>query len=219
MPAKFEREALKTYQSISAYKIGLTRTNTDGTKVKFLATLETRMTDYAEWIAGQKADIAKLKEKWEAVVGEIWKVGVQRLGEERMESILFTRKQIHAQEVWSSPTKAESMLFVPEQETSHPRRMAMGKKRVTFVEDGGEEVQLRKDKMNGPLWFLYQPTRLRLGPVPSAPALPKGEIEDVEMKVEELGQKELEELKKTERDYNMFWQRKNAALAQVLGAD
>jgi hypothetical protein len=164
------------------------------------------MADYAEWIVGQKADIAKLKEKWEAVVGEIWKVGVQCLGEDMMESILFTRKQIHAQAVWSSPTEAESTLFVPGQGTSPPRRTMRGKKRVTFVEDGGEEEQLREDKMNGPLWFLYQPTRLRLGPVPSVPALPKGEIEDVEMKVEELGQKELEELKRAEKDYKVLGQ-------------
>jgi hypothetical protein len=176
------------------------------------------MTDYAEWIAVQKADVAKLKEEWEVIVGEIWKVGVQVLGEETMESMLFTNKQ-RAQEISLSPTEAESTIFVPEQGTSPPRRVARGKKRVTFVEDGGEEVQLREDRMSGPLWFLYQPTRLRVGPVPSSPALPKVEIEDVEMKVKKLGQKELEEWKKAERDYKLFWQRKNAALAQILASD
>jgi hypothetical protein len=176
------------------------------------------MKDYAEWIAVQKADIAKLKEEWEVIVGEIWKVGVQVLEEEGMESMLFTNKQ-RAQEISSSPIEAESTIFVPEQETSPPRRMARGKKRVTFVEDGNKETQLREDRMSGPLWFLYQPTQLRVGPVPSVPALPKSEFEDMKMKVKVLGQKELEELKKAERDYKLFWQRKNAALARVLASD
>lgn len=177
------------------------------------------MADYADLIATQKAEIQKLKEKWETIVGEIWKVGMQCLGEEVMESMLFTNKQNEQDEISSSPANARSTLFIPEQATSPPHRTARGKKRVTFVEDVDEEMQLPSKTTNGPLHFLYQPTRLRVGPVPVVPALPKQDIKDVEMRIKELGQKELEEHKKAERDYKVYWQRKNARLAQVLDED
>jgi hypothetical protein len=177
------------------------------------------MADYAEWIAVQQAEIAKLKEKWETTVGEIWKVGAQCLGEQVIESMLFTKKQ-RAQDVWSSPIEAESKLFVPAQETSPPRRTAWGKKRVTFVEDVDREIQPPDSRrMNSPLHFLYQPTRLHVGPVLNVPVLPKREIGDVEVQIKELGQEQFEELKKAEKDYKMYWQRKNERLAQVLSED
>jgi hypothetical protein len=173
------------------------------------------MADYADLIASQKAEIEKLREKWETIVGEIWKVGVQCLGEERMEAMLFTKKE-RIDEV--DDEKAESTLFVPEHGTSPPRRTTKTKKRVTFaatVEDGEDIPEANE----GPLHFLYQPTRLRAGPVLDGPAMPVQEIGGLEKKIKEMGQKQYEELKKAEKDYKMYWKKKNERLAQVLGED
>jgi hypothetical protein len=52
--AKFEREALKLYQPISAYQIHLTRTNSDGERVRLVGTLDTRMTDYEYHVAEER---------------------------------------------------------------------------------------------------------------------------------------------------------------------
>jgi hypothetical protein len=215
VPAKLERKALKLFQPISAYKVGLTRTNADGTRMQLMSTLESRMVDYDEYIAKHRAEIVKLKDDWEAVVGEIWKVGVQCLGEELMESMLFTNKD--ALDFSSPTTKADSALFVPEEGSSPRPRTARNKKRVTFETPGSEE-ELPGTK-NSALGFLYQPTRVRLAPVPAVPALPKKEIRDLMTQVEELGQKELEEFKKAEREYKVYWQKKNKRLAQVLAED
>jgi hypothetical protein len=210
--AKYERKALKLYQPISAYKVGLTHTNTDGTRIQLMSTLESRMADYDEYIAKHKAELVQLKADWEAIVGEIWKLGVQCLGEELMEPTLFTDKD--GMELSSPSTRTESMLFVPEQGTS-PRPRT--KKRVTF--DTPDDEDELPGATNSALAFLYQPTRVRLAPVPAAPAMPKKEVENLEKQVEELGQKELEEYRKAERDYSIYWQKKNKRLAQVLAED
>jgi hypothetical protein len=212
VPAKYERKALKLYQPISAYKVGLTHTNTDGTRIQLMSTLESRMADYDEYIAKHKAELVQLKADWEAIVGEIWKLGVQCLGEELMEPTLFTDKD--GMELSSPSTRTESMLFVPEQGTS-PRPRT--KKRVTF--DTPDDEDELPGATNSALAFLYQPTRVRLAPVPAAPAMPKKEVENLEKQVEELGQKELEEYRKAERDYSIYWQKKNKRLAQVLAED
>ncbi|KAF1922069.1 hypothetical protein BDU57DRAFT_554043 [Ampelomyces quisqualis] len=215
MPAKFEHEALKLYQSISAYKVGLTRTDSDGTQTQLMSTLDVRMMDYTEHVAKQKAEVEKLKRDWETTVGEIWKVGVQCLGEDAMKSMLFTQKD--ATELSSSPVQAESALFVPEQGTSPPPRTAHIKKRVTFeksVADEGLSVLLKKT-----IDFLNQPTRLRLAPVPTMPALPKQQLDTLEAKIQELGRKEFDEYKKAKKDYKVYWQKKNERLAQVLVED
>jgi hypothetical protein len=209
--AKFEREAFKLYQPISAYKICLTHTDTDGTRKKLMSTLESRMMDYDEYIAKHRAEIKKLKNDWETTVGEIWKVGVQCLGEEVMEQMLFTGTEL------SSPAGAESTIFVPEQGTSTPPRVPRNKKRVTFETPAPEEDDSSSTKKA--LHFLYQPTRLRLAPVPAMPSMPKQELGELETRIKELGQKELDEYKKAEGDYKVYWQKKNERLAQVLVED
>jgi hypothetical protein len=216
VPDKYERKALKLYQPISAYKVGLTRTNTDGTRMQLMSTLESRMVDYEQYIAKHKAELEKLKDDWEAVVGEIWKVGVQCLGEELMESMLFTSKDVL--DVLSPTTTAESTLFMAEQGTSPRPRTVRNKKRVTFDTPGSTGADLLETG-KGALKFLYQPTRVRLAPVPAVPPMPKHEASNLMTQVRELGQKELEEFRKAEREYKVYWQKKNRRLAQVLVED
>jgi hypothetical protein len=180
--------------------------------MQLMSTLESRMSDYEEYVEQHKTELKKLKDDWEAIVGEIWKFGVQCLGEEVMESLLFTSKDGLD---FSSPiATAESTLFVPEQGTSlRPRT----KKRVTF-ETPADEDEL-PDATNSALAFLYQPTRVRLAPVPAAPVLPKREVKNLVVQVQELGSKEIGEFKKAERKYSVYWQKKNRRLAQVLAED
>jgi hypothetical protein len=183
--------------------------------MQLMSTLESRMMDYDDYVAQHRAEVEKLKNDWETIVGEIWKVGVQCLGEEVMESMLFTDGD--ATELSSSPTRAGSTLFVSEQGTSTPPRVNRSKKRVTF-----ETRVLEKDGPDSTkkaLPFLYQPTRLRLAPVPGMSAMPKQELCELETRIRELGQKELDAYKKAERDYKAYWQKKNERLAQVLVED
>lgn len=215
LPAKFEHKANKIYQPISPYKISLTHTNTNGERRKILVTLEDRMSDFVDHLEEQKAEIAKLEDEYEVIVGEIWKVGVQCLGERVMQSMLFEGKD--ADELAPSPARAEYTLFLPEQGTSPAPRPAANKKRVTFDTPGNESDSALSKKQA--LHFLYGPSRLRHAPIPAAPSLPKEEISALETQNVELGQKQLDELKQAEKDYKMYWQKKNRMLAEVFVED
>lgn len=193
--------------------MSLSRTNTDGERVPVKGTLGTRMQDFGQHIADEKAEIERLKKKWETTVGEIWKVGVLCLGEEVMESMLFTNKL--TRDASSSPSKAESTLFVPEHGTSPPPRKTHSKKRVTFEAPEAEDELPTAASTS--LDFLYQPSRLRLEPLPAVPALSDEQIGDLEEQVKELGNKEIEDYRKVERDYQAHWQKKTVQLLKVFG--
>jgi hypothetical protein len=212
LPAKFEREALKLYQPISTYQVRLTRTNNDGERVHFVGTLESRMTDYANHIAKHKVEIEKLKRDWDAIVGEIWKLGVLCLDEKTIESLLFTQETVHR--LSSSPTTAESTVFVPEQGTSPSPRDARNKKHVTFAAIDAEHVL--PSAATSSLEFLHQPSRIRVKPVAASPVIPEQEIENLQTQVRELGKKEIEEYRNAERAHKAYWQEMNAKLVNVL---
>lgn len=86
--AKLARDAAKIYTPISQYQIRLTRTNTNGEREKLPSTLETRMLDYVDHVAKKSAEVDRLRQDWETIVGEIWKLGVTVLGEDKMEALL-----------------------------------------------------------------------------------------------------------------------------------
>ncbi|KAF2833963.1 hypothetical protein CC86DRAFT_339643 [Ophiobolus disseminans] len=212
VPAKFERAAQKLYLPISAYNVRLTRTNTNGERDYLVRTLETRMHDFEEHLAEQTAEIERLRKNWETLVGEIWKVGVHCLGEDIMKSMLLTNKDGYVlSSCPSKVTEPASTLFVPEHGTSPAPR----KKRVTF-----ETPTIANDDLPNTetvsFDFLYQPTRLRLEPLPAVPALPEKAIEDLSVQVKELGSKQLEDYRKVERENHAHWQKKTAQLMNVL---
>ncbi|KAH8730185.1 hypothetical protein GQ44DRAFT_700975 [Phaeosphaeriaceae sp. PMI808] len=212
VPAKFEREALKLYQPISAYQVRLTRTNSDGERVPFMSTLEKRMFDYEAYVATQKVEIEEIRKNWLIVVGEIWKLGVHCLGESFMESMLFTGKETHQPS--SSPEETESAFFVPEQDPSPPPRTRRSNKRVTFeMPETGDELMGGKSKA---LDFLYQSSRLSHQPLP---VMPKQKIAGIEKQVKGLGKKEIEDYQKAEKDYKVYWQLKVAKLKEALEED
>jgi hypothetical protein len=213
VPAKYERAAQKLYLPISSYRISLKHTTTDGERIPVEVTLGTRMQDFEDRIEEQTAEIEQNMKTWETIVGEIWKVGVQCLGEDVMEAMLFTNVAGHAPS--SSPSKvavAESTLFVPE--FTSPPRKTRSKKRVTFeVFEDEEELPTAS---NASLDFLYQPTRVRAKAVPVVPAVSEQDIKNLEWQIKELGKTETETYRKAERDYQAHWQKKTAQLLKVF---
>lgn len=177
------------------------------------SSLEKRMLDFEEHLVVQRAEIEKIKKRWETMVGEIWKLGVQCLGEESMEAMLFTANKT-SRELSSSPSRAtvaESTLFLPKHDTSPPLRRTRSEKHVTF--EAPEELPAATSTS---LAFLHQPSRLNVGPAPCVPALSQHHVEELDAQIRELGNKEIEEYRKAERDYHAHWQRKTAQLVRVL---
>lgn len=204
------------YQPISGFQIQLRRTNTNGEQVPLKSTLEKRMRDFEEHLAEQRDEIDGIMRNWEAVVGEIRKAGVQCLGEESMEALLFTNKA--TREMSPSPsnaTAAESTLFIPEHASSPPLGKSRTKKRVTFeAPNVGDELPVSSTSS---LNFLHGPSRLRgWQPVPGVPAFPEQLVVHLGAQVKELGKKEVEEYCKAERDYQAHWQKKTAQVLSVF---
>jgi hypothetical protein len=206
-PARYERLAVQLYQPISQYTLTLRRTDSNGKTVRIDQTLETRMQNYAKRITEQAEKVARLQKEWESVVGEIWRLGVGRLGEETMEGLLFTKKR-----QFGGVPEAESTLFVSEDGTSPPRRGS--KKRVTFLEETSDVASTSTFPA-----FLYQPSRYRKDTLPVVRSLPESKVMQLERSVKELGKREIEEFKRIEREQKEFWRRKTAQLAMALKAD
>jgi hypothetical protein len=219
VPAEFEREVAKLYLPISQYQIRLTRTSTNGEREKLQSTLETRMLDYVDHVARKRTEVEKLKKDWETIVGEIWRLGVTVLGEDEMETLLFTNQSAlrHSssplQGLEASVTALEgSTLFVPEHGTSPlaPRK-PRSKKRVTF--------ENLNDLPSNPmvLDFLYQPSVLK--PVRVMHGLPEQEIEDLEKSVQDLGTVHISDLRKISKERQDYWRRKTGEMSRMLESD
>jgi hypothetical protein len=185
------------------------------------------MLNYNERIAEQAEKAAKSQKEWEAVVGEIWKLGVGCLGEEAMEALLFTKEQrldgstLLPSSSPSKATDAESTLFVPEHGSSPPRaKTRVTKKRVTFLEEAPEFLNKYNSAPTSKFpTFLYQPSRYRKDTLPFVAGLPEREIKELEKSVKQLGRKEIEDFRRIERDQKEYWRRKTAQLAIALKDD
>ncbi len=201
--AKYEQMAMRLYQPLSKFRLTLNRTNSEGQRRSFDATLETRMDNYEDYVAKKKSEIAQLQKDWEVIVGEIWKLGVSCLGEDVMKDLLFSPQD--------TSEEADLTLFVPEEGTSPAAsyKPPASKKHVTFEADEEADASLN---------FLYQPSLYR-NTVGIAPAIADNEIDELEAGISGLGQKQLEEFKKIEKDHQTFWRKKNAQLTKALKND
>lgn len=191
--------ATAIYRPLSAYRLGLTRINTEGEKTRVENTLADRMRNFDEHIQQQTQELKQLQTEWETIVGEIFKLGVICLGQGTMET-LFS-----ASENTLSPSKAtdadiddaESTLFVPEQDTPPQGKKNDGTFKVPFPP------------------FLYQPSRFRK-PTPEPPTLSDEKVKELEMQIDELGKEHLKELRKIEDVRTAWLKKKHRLIAQAM---
>ncbi|KAI8934258.1 hypothetical protein NX059_009001 [Plenodomus lindquistii] len=210
-PAKYERMTARLYQPLSQYKLTLSANDRQGERIRFEATLETRMQDYEDHLARCAEEVARLQEQWEAVVGEIWKLGVTCLGEDSMEQLLLTQGNgSMIEDLASDVTRVESSLFVNEQGSSSPARESRGKKRVTF------KTPSDQDKTGVDLAFLSQPSRYKKDTLLLAPPLPEQDVRGLTKEIKELGKREMEELQEINKEKQQFWKRKTNQIMKSL---
>jgi hypothetical protein len=111
-------------------------------------------------------------------------------------------------------SKLESTLFIPENSDSPPPRKTRSKKHVTF--EAADNAEPLPNAGNMSLNFLYQPTRVRLEPLPVVPTMQEKAITSIQEQIEELGNENIEEYRKAGRDYQAQWQQKMAQLLKVF---
>lgn len=164
-----------------------------------------RISQLENQIDADEKSISMLQTQWERVVGEIWKCGVQILGKEEMGKFLVAGNAVDGQE----KDEEGASLFVPEHGDAEQKRHQSkkgSKKRVKF---GDPEKELPE--------FI---THVRKGEgVPAAPEVPVREVREMEKRIESLGVKRIEELKRLNEEQDAWYRKKTQQLLTVWQAD
>jgi hypothetical protein len=212
VPCQYESLSKRICSPLSEYTACCSYTRTRGEEESTGATIHERFFDFDEQIRTQTKDIKKLQTQWEAIVREIFKLGVTCLGEDTMTAMLLPTPaaQTTQDQPSSSPSDpdAELTLFVPEKDTADKGK---GKKKKVSFEQAESAVALPK--------FLYQPSMFRKRIAPEAPRLSGTKVTGLQADVAQLGNAQVHELREVEREYAAWWKKKTALIASALGDD
>lgn len=171
--------------------------NKKGEEKLITATIGARIDSFKVFIKKEVEEVEFLQQKWECIVGEIWKCGIQILGQEKMSELLDLSADAVPQ------PEAKSALFVPEDgddELAFMSEAPKSKKRVSFKDD----IPV----------FLTMPSKI-IVPVQPLPDTPKEEIRELEDAVSKLGVKEVAELGTLYKMQDKWWEKKTKQLKAV----
>jgi hypothetical protein len=213
IPSQYERVAKCISSPLSestACSAARARSEEESTDV----TIHERLLTFDEQICTQTKEIKKLQVRWEAIVREIFKLGVTCLGEDTITALLLPTPA--AQPPQDAPSsslsdpESEPTLFIPEQSTAAKDKGKGKKKKVSF-EPTPPAVALPE--------FLYQPSVLRKQIAPEVPRLSGTKVTELQADVAQLGNVQVRELREIEREYTAWWKKKNAQVALALARD
>jgi hypothetical protein len=215
IPSQYERVSKCIFSPLSestACSAARARSEEEPTDV----TIHERLLNFDQQIRTQTKEIKKLQVRWEAIVREIFKLGVTCLGEDTMTALLLpTPAAPPPQDApTSSPSDPDSepTLFIPEQSTAaKDKDKDKGKKKKVSFEPTPPAVALPK--------FLYQPSRLREQIAPETPHLSGTRVTELQADVVQLGNAQVRELREIEREYATWWKKKSAQVALALARD
>lgn len=169
------------------YRILSRYTNDDSEQVSFETTLGERISNYGAHLESEEKALKRLQAEWELIVGEIWKLGVQTLGEG------FMSRFLTAVPALSSP----SLMKIDGELSSVGEKLQKVKKSVTFQEPTPK--------------FMTGPSQLKKA-VLLVPDFPTEEVTVLQGKIGELGVKEVAKLKKVDKEFSQWWGRKSAQI-------
>jgi len=143
--------------------------------------------------------IQKLEKQWERVVGEIWKLGVDSLGEGAMSSLLL-KDEVREYPPAKTARDDEAALFDIEPRPAKQKRV------------------IRRPKPSELPKFLFAPSAYHeVLPVPKQ--LSQEEVKELERMVDAMGGPQLEELLKIDREQLQWWYKKTRQVAMAFGDD
>ncbi|CAI6338189.1 unnamed protein product [Periconia digitata] len=209
LAAKYERSQHKLLNRVGEYHIRRRITNETGETEAVDVSIEEMLAGFQDRYLAEVERLSALQTKWETVVGEIWKTGVNYFGEDVMQELFVDGDLSNA----SSPAPDDQMpgnhlddadsLFVPERS---PQAKTASKKRVTFQEP---PIELPE--------FLTSASRFKGLPRPTE--LPHTEIKALEQVVGELGKEHVAEMKGIDKEYQRFWEKKLGNMRRVVVDD
>jgi hypothetical protein len=211
-PAQYECFSKIIYRPLSDYTARYSRTALRGEEEPTETTIHERLCGFDEQIRKQTDEIKKLQSQWEAIVREIFKLGVTCLGEDTMKAMLLPTPapQATQDQPSSSPSEPDSefALFVREKRMVDKGK---GKKKKVTFEQAESAVSLPK--------FLYQPSMFRRKIAPEVPRLSSAKVTKLQAEVDELGNTHVDELREIEKEYTAWWKKKTQLIASALDED
>lgn len=244
-PEKYERLVLKIYQPLSLHKITRSTVDETGKHFIYVSTLEERMEQYSEQLAKRAKYLKQLQREWEVVVGKIWNLGIECLGEEMMETLFLSGNLGPAPDVTSA-------LFISEQDissSSSPLQDPIvitskpNKKHVTIEAPEGyvstpttnhpvllyqsssrsAKKKMKKKKNEGDAQVKHQhghQTKTQKNKsILSSPKIAPDVLADLGALITTLGTDQLRAMQDLAREHERYWKRKNALVAQALRSE
>lgn len=161
-------------------------------------TMEQKTAWFEAEVRDAEEELNKLHERWEMIVGEIWKCGTQVLGDRDMEAFLSSGPTTSAvpktSEKAPDASRDKSSLSVPEvmDNSDNPRieEPARVRKQVAFKPP--------------PPKFLTLPSEFN-NPLVGLPDLPVQKIKEMEQTVKVLGDEHASKLANLERTHKSWW--------------
>jgi hypothetical protein len=169
------------------------RTDSNGEEYQTKQTLEDGLADFRVRHGDRFKEIRKLQMKWETVVGEIWKVGINCLGEDAMSALLVTQP---APPSPSAQVERHNLMLAD----LDPRP---ARKKVKF-----EEPAPKLPK------FLATASRYRDLPIPEQ--VSKGDVKTLKDTINDLGTEQIDALVKVKKDGEIWWEKKQAQMVIAL---
>jgi hypothetical protein len=162
-----------------------------------------RLSQFEAHIDQDEKAISMLQTQWERVMSEIWRCGVQILGEESMARFLET--QIEGADARPTSAAATSPLFIPEHEDAgHAKR--------------GKRVQFKEHEYHELPEFIRHANR-KGEALPALPDVPRQEVEALKKQIEKLGAAQVEEMKRLNKEQDEWYRKKTKQLLSVWQAD
>ncbi|KAF9738816.1 hypothetical protein PMIN06_004532 [Paraphaeosphaeria minitans] len=191
---KNERTAMKLFTPLGQYELTVARDDSNGEEYRVMQILEDGLANYQARHEHRREEIRKLESKWEAVVGEIWKVGVDCLGEDAMSALLLTKPAPPP----SPPVKAERHGLLLADLDPRPVR-----KKVKFEEPA-------------PKLPKFVSTSSRLPDLPIPQQVSKEDVKMLKVKVNDFGNEQIDALAKVKKDGEVWWEKKQAQMMIAL---
>jgi hypothetical protein len=192
-----ERQTEGMYTPIGNSVVQYHEKNGKGEGKLVKTTLGKRIDMFKVLVKKEVEEVEFLQLKWECIVGEIWKCGVQILGQEKMSELLDLSPGVAQQ------PEVKSTLVVPkdgDDELQLVGEVPKCKKRVSFKDDIPA--------------FLTKPSKI-IVPLQPLPDTPEQDIRELEEAVVKIGVKEVAELGTLYEMQNKWWEKKTKQLKTV----
>ncbi|KAF2018174.1 hypothetical protein BU24DRAFT_491192 [Aaosphaeria arxii CBS 175.79] len=189
---RIQREREELSRPLGDVTFTKARVNHDGKTETGLVRIGAATGIFEEHSAKAEARLQELQKRWERIVGEIWKCGVQVLGRDEMKNMLLL--DMGSDDLGPNDTQGEEPLFVSQDS-------AKSKRRVTTKEPLPD--------------FISRPSSFSV-PLRALEGVSSEVVNDLRSEVSELGESHAADLEQQIDDYQDWWRHKHAQFLSIL---